>query len=165
MLVKGLAELSQVSKITANEFLQAARITCIDSTAKEFEMQYEQRILEAHARQKNPEATEQKDPETVKQEQVEFKFLLDQVIAVGVGAAIAIGMTGDHFYKALEAFVPDQIKGILPLAKDFSIPTLEKILFFLLENHTVHILQEAGRAEGGKIQVRSGKAQIGRAHV
>ena len=127
--------------------------------AKEFEKQYEQRILEARTRQKNPKAANQKDRETIKQEQIEFKFLLDQVLALGVGAAIAIGVTSDHFYKVLDTFVPEQIKRIIPLAKDFSIPTLEKILYFLLENHTVHILQEAGREEGGKIQVRSGKTR------
>jgi len=159
MMVKGLAGLSQVAGISANEFLQAARISCVDSLAGDFARLYEQRVLEARARQENPEQVEQIDQEALKQEQIEFKFMLDQVIALGVGAAIAIGMTSDHFYKALEAFVPDQIKGIRPLAKDFSIPTLETILFFLLENHTIHILKEAGREEGGKIQVRSGRAR------
>lgn len=159
MLVKGLAGLSQVKTISANEFLQAARTACIDPVAGKFEKQYQQRIVEARASQDNPGTVVQKDPVAAKQEQIEFKFLLDQIIALGVGAAIAIGMTSDHLYKALEAFVPDQIKGIKPLAKDFSIPTLEKILYFLLENHTIHILKEAGRDEGGKIQVRSGRAR------
>ncbi len=95
----------------------------------------------------------------MKKEQKEFKFLLDQLIAVGVGAAIAIGMTGDSLFKALEEFIPEQIAAIRPLARNFSVPTLEKLLFFLLENNTVHILRETGHSEGGKIQVRSGRAR------
>lgn len=159
MLVKNLADLSQIENVSANEFLQAGRITCIDAAAMEFVTQYEQRLAEAQARRENPDSVSSKDPEVVKQEQIEFKFLLDQVTAVGVGATIAIGMTSDHFFKALREFVPDQMKGILPLAKNFSMPTLETLLFFLLENHTIQILKEAGRDEGGKIQVRSGRAR------
>jgi len=159
MLAKGLTDLPQHEKITANEYLQAARMACIDSVSEEFARLYEQRIDEARSRKENPEAAEKKSPETVKQEQLEFNFLLDQVIALGVGSAIAIGMTSTHLFKSLETFIPDQIKNIIQLTKDFSIPTLEKILFFLLENHTIHILRETGKEEGGKIQVRSGRAR------
>ena len=159
ILVKGLAPLSQAKEITQNEFVQAGRITCIDTVGAEFETLYGERMAQARARQENPGTPDERDPATAKKEQIEFKFLMDQVIAVGVGAAIAIGRTGDHFYKALEEFVPEQIGGIRALAKDFSIPTLERILYFLLENHTIHILREMGRSEGGKIQVRSGRAR------
>ena len=159
ILIKGISSLSQAKLITANEYLQAARITCIDTVANDFEAQYTERIQQARAKQENPDSTDDRDPEIIKKEQTEFKFLMDQTIAVGVGAAIAIGRTSDHFYKALEEFVPDQITGIQTLARDFSIPTLERILYFLLENNTIHILKEVGRAEGGKIQVRSGRAR------
>lgn len=159
ILAKGLASLSQAKDLTANELLQAARIACVDSIGEEFEAKYQEQVLASRARQDNPEGQEELDPEIVKIEQTEFKFLMDQTIAVGVGAAIAIGRTSDHFYKALEGFVPDQIDGIRHLAKDFSIPTLEMILFFLLENHTIHILHEVGRSEGSKIQVRSARAR------
>ena len=159
MLAKGLSGLSQFKQLTAGELLHAARIACIDPVGTDFEAQYQERIAEARAQKENPETVTQRDAEEVKREQAQFKFLLDQLLGLGVGAAIAIGMTGDHLFKALEAFVPDQIKGILPLKKDFSIPVLEKLLFFLLENHTVHLLKERGRDEGGKIQVRSGRAR------
>ncbi|WP_319468464.1 hypothetical protein [uncultured Pseudodesulfovibrio sp.] len=159
MLVKGLSSLSQVKKISANEFVQASRIICIDSVAKDFEVRYQEQVLQAQARKENPEKSDDRDQETVKKEQKEFKFLLDQLIAVGVGAAIAIGMTGDSLFKALEEFIPEQISAIRPLARNFSVPTLEKMLFFLLENNTIHILRETGHREGGKIQVRSGRAR------
>lgn len=159
ILVKGLSSLPQAELITQNEYVQAARITCIDTVGPEFEMLYTKRIAQARVRQENPGTPDDRDKATIEKEQIEFKFLMDQVIAVGVGAAIAIGRTSDHFYKALEEFVPDQIAGIRPLARDFSIPTLERILYFLLENNTIHILKEVGRAEGGKIQVRSGRAR------
>jgi len=158
MLVKGLSALSQFKKFTARELLQASRITCIDAVGEEFEKLYVQRIADAKAAKEGAEAAP-KDPEAVKDEQVRFKFLLEQVIGVGVGASIAIGRISDHFYKALEDFVPEHIQGIKPLKADFSVPVLEKILFFLLENNLVHILKECGREEGGKIQVRSGRAR------
>nr|WP_321514640.1 hypothetical protein [uncultured Pseudodesulfovibrio sp.] len=159
MLAKGLSNLSQFKQLTAGELLHAARIASIDPVSTDFVAQYEDRIAEARAQKENPGDVVRRDPEDIKTEQAQFKFLLDQLLGLGVGAAIAIGMTGDHLFKALEAFVPDQIKGILPLKKDFSIPVLEKLLFFLLENHTVHLLKECGRDEGSKIQVRSGRAR------
>jgi hypothetical protein len=158
VLTKGLAGLSQAADLSKNELLQAARITCIDSVGPEFDAQYEKRVLAARSRATSKEAPPA-DDENRANEQIQFKFLMDQVIALGLGAAIAIGRTSDHLYNALEEFIPDQIEGIRPLAKDFSIPTLEKILFFLLENHTIHILTETGREDGGKIQVRSGRAR------
>ncbi|EGB16463.1 hypothetical protein DND132_3260 [Pseudodesulfovibrio mercurii] len=157
MLVKGLKVLSQFDKFTAGELLHAARMACVDPVAEEFETQYRARVAEAEAARRG-EAGD-KDPEERKKEQAWFKFVLEQIVGLGLGASIAIGVTSDHFYKALEAVVPDQIQGILPLKKDFSLPVLEKILFFLLENHFIQILKECGREEGGKIQVRSGRAR------
>ncbi|BDQ38913.1 hypothetical protein SYK_32730 [Pseudodesulfovibrio nedwellii] len=159
MLAKGLSGLSQFKQLTAGELLQAARIACIDPVSKDFVTQYQKRIAEARAQKENPGEAVRRDPEEVKLEQAQFKFLLDQLLGLGVGAAIAVGMTGEYLFKALEAFVPGQIKGIQPLKKDFSIPVLEKLLFFLLESHTIHLLKERGRDEGGKIQVRSGRAR------
>ncbi len=81
------------------------------------------------------------------------------MIAVGVGAAIAIGMTGDSLFKALEEFIPEQIAAIRPLAKNFSVPTLEKLLFFCWKIIRYTFFGETGHSEGGKIQVRSGRAR------
>ncbi|XXJ19007.1 hypothetical protein ACR42D_05510 [Desulfovibrio caledoniensis] len=157
MLVKGLRGLSQFDKLSAGELLHAARVACMDNVAEEFETQYKARLAEAEAARKGEAG--KKEPEERQREQAWFKFVQDQLVALGLGASIAIGVTSDHFYKALEAVVPDQINGILPLKKDFSLPVLEKILFFLLENHFIQILKECGREEGGKIQVRSGRAR------
>ena len=157
MLIKGLKPLSQFDKLSAGELLHAARVACMDQVAEEFETQYKARVAEAEAVRKGE--VEKKSPEERQKEQAWFKFVQDQLVALGLGASIAIGVTSDHFYKALEAVVPDQINGILPLKKDFSLPVLEKILFFLLENHFIQILKECGREEGGKIQVRSGRAR------
>ena len=159
ILTKGMSTLSQADRVTPAEYTQAARIVCVDGVAAEFDAQYQERLRQMQALKENPGAPDDRDPEVVKREQVEFKFLMDQVIAVGVGAAIAFGRTGDNFFKSLKEFVPDQISAIKPLAREFSLPTLERILYFLLENHTIHILQEMGRAEGAKIQVRSARAR------
>lgn len=159
IMVKGLANLPNVEKISLNEYIQGARITCIDTIAADFEKQYIARIEETKARKADPARKDERSQQEIKREQAEFKFLMDQVVAVGIGAAIAIGRTSDHFYKAMAEFVPDQIAAIRPLARDFSIPTLERILYFLLENNTIHILQETGRSEGGKIMVRSARAR------
>jgi len=155
VLIKGLSNLSKAKDITQNEFVQASHIICMDNAGPDFAAAYAKRVQESQAAKEG----EAPDPETIKKDQIQFKFLMDQAIAVGLGAVIAIGRTSDHFYKAMEGFVPDQIEGIRPLARDFSIPILERILYFLLENHTIHMLQETGRAEGGKIQVRSGRAR------
>jgi len=158
ILVKGANSLSQAEQISKKELLQGANIICMDAVGPTFAEAYTEKKARNKALQENPES-ETRDKATTKREQAEFTFLMDQATAVGIGAAIAIGRTSDHFYKALEEFVPDQISGIKPLAKDFSIPVLERILYFLLENHTIHILHEVGRHEGGKIQVRSGRAR------
>jgi hypothetical protein len=157
MLAKGLKSLAQFDKLSPGELLHAARIACVDPVAEEFETQYRARVAEAEAVRKGE--AEKKPPEEREKEQAWFRFVLDQLEGLGVGAAIAFGVISDHFYKALETVVPDQIKGILPLKKDFSLPVLEKILFFLLENHFIQILKECGREEGSKIQVRSGRAR------
>ncbi|MEZ7196937.1 hypothetical protein [Pseudodesulfovibrio karagichevae] len=157
MLVKGVKPLSQFDSFSAGELLHAARVTCMDPVAEEFETQYKARVAEAEAVRQGEAGT--KTPEEREREQGWFKFVLDQLVGLGVGASIAIGVTSEHFYKALETVVPDQIKGILPFKKDFSLPVLEKILYFLLENHFIQILKECGREEGGKIQVRSGRAR------
>ncbi|NDV20709.1 hypothetical protein GO013_14960 [Pseudodesulfovibrio sp. JC047] len=159
MLVKGVSGLSQFKQLTAEELLLAARVACVDPVSLEFEIKYTERIAVARALRADPNAAPSSRAEDAQREQVHFQFVLDQLIGLGVGAAIAIGVTGDHLFKALDAFVPDQMKGLLPLKKDFSIPVLEKLLFFMLENHTIHILKECGRDEGSKIQVRTGRAR------
>jgi len=159
LLAKGLGSLAGADAIAAKEYSQAASIACIDPVTETFENRYQERMQEAQARKENPAAVEQRDPEELEKENARFKFLMDQVVALGVGAAIAIGMTSDHLYRALEEFVPDQIANIAPLARDFNLPTLETLLFFLMESQTIQILKEAGREEGGKIQVRSGRAR------
>lgn len=154
VLVKGLSTLSKADEITQNEYVQASQIICMDAAGPEFAQAYVKRVA---ASKEQP--TDDKEREEAKKEQLNFKFLMDQATAVGLGAAIAIGRTSDHLYKAMEGFVPDQIAAIRPLARDFSIPVLERILYFLLESHTIHMLQETGRSEGSKIQVRSGRAR------
>ena len=159
LLQKGIGSLPGAEDIPLKEYLQAARIACIDPVTETFEGRYQERVLEAKARKEHDGVGEERDPEELEKENVRFKFLMDQVVALGVGGAIAFGMTSVHFHRALEEFVPDQIANIGPLVRDFSIPTLETLLFFLMENQTIQILKEAGRAEGGKIQVRSGRAR------
>lgn len=159
ILTKGTGTLSQAEKITKIELTQAGRIVCIDSVAATFEAKYQERMKWIQERQKNPGIPDNMDPEEVKRDQIEFKFLMDQVVAVGVGATIAFGRTGDSFFRVLSDFIPEQVSAIQPLAREFSLPTLERILYFLLENHTIHILMEIGRSEGSKVQVRSGRAR------
>ena len=155
MLVKRLSALSQFKQFSASELLQAARITCIDNVGEAFEKQYMERVAAA----RDAGSGETLDREAVKKEQEAFKFLVDQLVGVGVGASIALGVTSDNFHKAIAAYVPDHVKSALPNKKDYSIQALEKILFFLLENNMIHLLSECGREEAGKIQVRSGRAR------
>lgn len=158
ILTKGMSDLTIGNKLSSKEIAQAARITCIDKSAAEFDTLYREQALIGQKLKQDPKS-DYRDKDTIRRQQVAFKFTMDQVVAVGVGACIAIGMTTDHLYRALQEFVPEQIAGIKPLAGDFSMPVLERILFFLMENHTIHMLTETGRDEGGKIQVRSGRAR------
>lgn len=154
MLAKRLSGLAGFKQFSAGELLQAARLSCLDSVGPDFEKQYLARVTEA-----KEGGDKAKDPAEAKKEQEAFRFVVDQLVGLGVGACIAMGVTGDHFYKAMEAYAPEHIKSILPYKKNYSIPVLEKILFFLLEHNMIHLLQENGRDEGGKIQVRSGRAR------
>ncbi|MBG0791754.1 MAG: hypothetical protein H0S80_14785 [Desulfovibrionaceae bacterium] len=155
VLAKRLSSLSGFKLFTAGELLQAARITCIDTIGEEFAKRYARRLAEAAEGGPDHPA----DPEEARKEQESFKFVLDQLVGLGVGASIAFGVSGDHFYKAMESYTPEHIKSIQPYMRDYSIPTLERILFFLLEHNMIHLLREQGREEGGKIQVRSGRAR------
>jgi len=155
MLAKRLSTLSLFKQFSAGELLQAARLACLDNIGGDFEKQYAARV--AAAREAGDGGA--KDKAQARKEQEAFKFLLDQLVGLGVGACIALGVTGDHFFKSMEAYAPEHITSILPYKKNYSIPVLEKILFFLLEHNMIHLLGECGQDEGGKIQVRSGRAR------
>lgn len=147
-LVKGLSFMPD-GFLTESDYLNAARIVCIDGTAKDFAEEYTQRIMKKKAG----------ETDSAEDKERSFEFLLNQVVALGVGATLAIGMTSRNFFAALEKFIPGQTQPIAPLMRNFNSNALEAVLIFLLEHHFIHILREIGAPEGGKIMVKSARAR------
>lgn len=146
-LVRGLSFMPE-GFLKEGDYLNAARIVCIDPISEDFAREYQNRIVN-----KNKVEKEEGNREN------SFEFLLNQVVALGVGATLAIGMTSRNFFSALEKFIPGETKSIVPLMRNFNTAALEKVLFFMLEHHFMHILREIGMDEGGKIMVRSARAR------
>lgn len=146
-LIRGLSFMPE-GFLKEGDFLNAARIVCIDPISENFAREYQNRIVNKNKAQKDEGDRENS-----------FEFLLNQVVALGVGATLAIGMTSRNFFSALEKFIPGETKSIVPLMRNFNTEALEKVLFFMLEHHFMHILREIGADEGGKIMVRSARAR------
>ncbi len=153
-LAKGLSFMPEGS-LKESDFLNAARIVCIDTIAMEFAEEYTRRVMKKNGG--NDGEKDGKDDENDREQS--FEFLLNQVIALGVGATLAIGMTGRNFFAALEKFIPGQTQPIAPLMRNFNINALETVLIFLMEHHFIHILREIGISEGSKIMVKSARAR------
>ena len=99
VLAKRLSALPQFKQFTAGELLQAARVTCIDAIGEEFAKRYAERLAGAKDGQ-------DRDSEEVKKEQESFKFVLDQLTGLGVGASIAFGVDGRSFFQGHGGICP-----------------------------------------------------------
>ncbi len=147
-LVRGLSSFMPEGFLKESDYFNAARIVSIDPISEDFAREYQNRML-----------NKGKTGEEAKEQESSFEFLLNQIVALGVGATLAIGMTSRNFFSALEKFIPGEAKRIVPLMRNFNTEALEKVLFFMLEHHFMHILREIGESEGSKITVRSARAK------
>ncbi|WP_018124875.1 hypothetical protein [Desulfovibrio oxyclinae] len=152
-LTKGLQDYMPESETREKDYVNTARIVCMDPVAQEFADAYVKRVMESKS------GNEKGTREERKQRDEDFRFLYDQIMSVGVGAALAIGITAQNLFQALEKFIPGETKRIEPLARNFNSSALEHVLFFVLEHHFMYILRDRASGEGGKVTVRSARAK------
>ncbi len=146
-LNKGLAFMPEGVLSRADvEFV--ARIVCIDEAMRELRDRYLQHLWAA----RNPGEAGGEAPAT---DPRALQFQVDQAVAEGVGAVIAVGVTRENFAQALNAFAPAAAESIKALMGVFDFESLERVFFYLLENQFLHLLRDLAAPEGGKVLVRS----------
>ncbi|WP_449242579.1 hypothetical protein [Desulfovibrio sp.] len=146
-LNKGLAFIPENVLSRADvEFV--ARIACIDEAMRELRDRYLEHLWASREGTPEGESPERPDPKAL-------QFLVEQAVASGVGAVIAVGVTRDSFAQALNAFFPAAQESIKALVGAFDFDSLERVLFYLLENQFLHLLRDLAAPEGGKLSIRS----------
>lgn len=89
------------------------------------------------------------------QEEAQWTFLKEQVLASAAGAAISVDTVRDDFVRALRIFRPNEIEIIKTMVRYFDIGSLQRLLLYLLEAYFLQILTERAEGEGSKVRVRS----------
>lgn len=135
-LVKGLSFLP--GDLLLEHLESAALIVCMDPVAMSL-------FRSMQARQAGQEP----------QEKHSLPFLMEQAVALALGAVLVLSRAREHFLAALETLRSDEIEAVRALAQGLSIESLERILFFLLESAFVGLLREKARDEGAKVTVRT----------
>lgn len=89
------------------------------------------------------------------QEKHPLPFLLEQAVAVALGAVLVLSQSREQFLGALGALRSDELDAVRALAQGLSIDSLERVLFFLLESGFVGLLRNKARDEGAKVTVKT----------
>ncbi len=116
----------------------AALIVCMDPVAASL-----YRAMQARASGQPP------------QEKHPLPFIMEQAVAVALGAILVLSQAREHFLTALASLRSDELEAVRALAQGLSIESLERVLFYLLENSFVGLLRDRARDEGAKVSVRS----------
>ncbi len=125
------------------EYLEsAALIVCMDPVAASL-----YRAMRARASGQPP------------QEKHPLPFLMEQAVAVALGAVLVLSQAREHFLTALASLRSDELDAVRALGQGLSIEALERVLFFLLESGFVGHLRDKARDEGAKVTVRSVSAR------
>lgn len=141
ILKKGLSFIP-AELLPAGDLLAISRIVCIDGVAKEFLASYEERTVAA-----------KREPEESRAHELKFKFLMEQVIATGVGAVIGAGETRDELLAVLPGTVFDSIRPAHLRIQDFAVVNLRRVLMGFLEDRLAFVLRGEAAEQGGKVQV------------
>lgn len=137
-LAKGLSFLP--SEMLSEHLESATLIVCLDALSQDL----------AAAMQARSSGQTRPDEEAKP-----LSFLMEQAVAMALGAILMLSQTREHFFSALAALRSDEIEAVRALSQDLSIESLERVLFFLLESAFVRLLREKARDEGGKVTVRT----------
>ena len=125
------------------EYLESvALIVCMDPVAKSL-----YRAMQARASGQPP------------QEKHPLPFLMEQAVALALGAVLVLSQAREHFLAALGTLRSDELDAVRSLAQGLSIEALERVLFFVLESSFVGLLRDRARDEGAKVTVRSVSAR------
>jgi len=116
----------------------AALIVCMDPVATSLH-----RAMQAHAAGQPP------------QEKHPLPFLMEQAVALALGAVLVLSQAREQFLAALASLRSDELEAVRSLAQGLSIESLERVLFYLLESSFVGLLRDKARDEGAKVTVKS----------
>jgi len=139
-LLKGLSFLP--GDLLLEHLESAALIVCMDPVAQSL-----YRAMQAHA-QGLPQ-----------QEKHPLPFLMEQAVALALGAILVLSQAREHFLTALASLRSDELEAVRALAQSLSIESLERVLFYLMESSFVGLLRDKARDEGAKVSVRSVSAR------
>ncbi|MBU1230361.1 MAG: hypothetical protein KKA55_09985 [Proteobacteria bacterium] len=89
------------------------------------------------------------------QEKHPLPFLMEQAVALALGAVLVLSQAREHFLTALASLRSDELEAVRSLSQGLSIEALERVLFFVLESAFVGLLREKARDEGAKVSVRN----------
>ncbi|SKA73342.1 hypothetical protein SAMN02745704_00457 [Paucidesulfovibrio gracilis DSM 16080] len=142
-LARGLSFIPREA-ITSSDVESLARIACVDDVSQQFRIAYQERM------QRREQADLDPDDET--EHKLNFNFLMEQVVATGVGALIGVSQTRSEFSAALTNFIHEQAGTMQLLGKDLSLTNLQRVLSGVLEDHFLQRVRLQVENEGG-IQV------------
>jgi hypothetical protein len=89
------------------------------------------------------------------QEKHPLPFIMEQAVALALGAMLVLSQAREHFLAALGTLRSDELEAVRSLAQGLSIESLERVLFYLMESSFVGLLRDKARDEGAKVSVRS----------
>lgn len=135
-LLKGLSFLP--GDLLLEHLESAAFIVCMDPVA--------QSLYRAMQARSSGQPQQEKHP---------LPFIMEQAVALALGAMLVLSQAREHFLTALGSLRSDELEAVRSLAQGLSIESLERVLFYLMESSFVGLLREKARDEGAKVSVRS----------
>lgn len=143
---------------TEDEVRYLSRIVGIDSTALDFKDEMLARLAGGAPSEESPGGEKSAEDGGGKTEaEAKIEFLRQQILSLAVGASLGVGLVRQDFTKALGIYTPKEMETISTLIRFFDIPSLQRLLFYLLENSFVRYLTAKGEDEGGKVRVRTAR--------
>jgi len=135
-LLKGLGFLP--GELLLEHLESAGLIVCMDPVAQSLYRAMQARATGQEASEKHP-----------------LPFLMEQAVAMALGAMLTLSQSREHFLNALGDLRSDELDAVRTLAQGLGIDALENILFFLLESAFVRVLREKARDEGSKVTIKT----------
>jgi hypothetical protein len=92
-------------------------------------------------------------------EEARRAFRADQTVALALGAAVSLRVAREDFAKALRDFSPKETAWLMQTAGMFEAERLGVVLEHIMELDFAYLLREKGEAEGGRIQIKTGRTR------
>ena len=96
-------------------------------------------------------------PATGEEGEARHVFLQEQVAALALGAAVSLRVVREDFARALRDFSPKETAWLVQTAGGFGAERLGVVLEYVMELDFAYLLREKGKAEGGRIQVKTSR--------